>query len=104
MGDDRKRAEMTGPQGGFDRWMNEYGRAYQNPSGVGSQPCPNCGAVSLRLIFIVEALGSERGMAVFWCDSCLHGLIPLSAPVATGGERVQKGSEHVPNYTLVIDE
>jgi hypothetical protein len=84
--------------------MDEYQWAYTHAAFVNGQACPNCGLKSLRLIFVVDEPIAQSGTAAFWCDSCLHGIGPLRAPVAVDGERVLRGTEVIPNYTLVIEE
>jgi hypothetical protein len=104
VGDDRERAAVSKGRSPHRLWMDAYEWAYTHAATIGTRPCPRCGARSLRLIFVVDQLDSESGTAVFWCDACLHGLIPLRAPVAENGRRVLRGTECVPNYTLIIEE
>lgn len=88
----------------FSRWVSEYECAHRNPPDLRTQSCPSCGSGPLRLVFVVDQLDSASGTAAFWCECCLRGLIPLSAPVPADGKRVERGSECIPDYTLVIDE
>ena len=43
---------------------------------------------------------------MFWCDSCLTGLIPLRAPLPEEHEErlVARGERDVPNYRLVVPD
>jgi hypothetical protein len=84
--------------------MDEYQWAYDHATSVGERGCPNCGSKSLHLIFVVDEPDAESGTAVFWCDSCMQGLAPNQAPVAEEGERIRRGTEVVPNYTVVVEE
>jgi len=94
-------SELRSP---YTEWLDAYELAVAHASDFGAQPCPNCGSMSLRLVFIVDDFSAESGTAVFWCDHCLRGLIPMRGPVPISGERVLRGTEHVPDYVLVIDE
>jgi hypothetical protein len=84
--------------------MADYDWAYHHARILDSRPCNSCGSPSLRLIFITEREHVESGTAVFWCNSCLRGLLPLRALVPDGGETVLRGAEAVPDYELVVDE
>ena len=95
---------MTEGQSQFADWLNAYQEAYLHATALEGELCPNCGARSLKLLFIVENARAADGTAVFWCDSCLLGLTPLRAFIAEGGKRILRGSEVIPNYTLVVDE
>ena len=90
--------------GRYSTWMDGYQWAYDHAASVGDMNCPSCGSKSLHLVFVVDEPDAESGTAVFWCDSCMQGLPPLRAPVAEDGERILRGTEVVPNYTLVVDE
>lgn len=95
---------MSDPHTAYEAWINRYEEAWHSPSSVPTMSCPSCGEKSLRLIFRIETADAEWGTAIFWCESCLHGLPPLRAPLPDGGERVLRGFEVVPNYRLVIDD
>ena len=103
MGDGRERIEVIHSRNEFNRWMDEYEHAYSEPRGIGGQSCPNCKAKSLRLVFVVRSPLDEFGVAVFWCSSCMLGLVPLKASVAVNGVVVVEGEEKIPNYALVTD-
>jgi hypothetical protein len=89
----------------FSRWLNTYEDLYENPSDLLITPCPNCGVVGqLNLIFVVRGNDAETGLATFWCDACLVGLIPLRAPLPPDADIVTRGQEKVPNYRLVVPD
>ncbi|MFB7337438.1 hypothetical protein ACFC00_38385 [Streptomyces adustus] len=88
----------------FASWFDTYERVFRDPDSLAETACPNCGARTLRMIFIVRSHEAENGTAVFWCDSCRNGLQPLNAPVARGGERKIRGTETVPDYSFVLDD
>jgi hypothetical protein len=95
---------VTEPQSEYAAWVAAYEQAWHSPSAVSEMVCPSCGEKSLRLVFVVEDLAAESGTAIFWCDSCRRGLLPVRAPIPAGAEKVLRGQEKVPNYALVIDE
>jgi hypothetical protein len=78
--------------------------AYRNAGSTRTEPCPGCGEPELRLRFLVTSAGAVRGTAVFWCDYCLRGLIPLRTLVPDGVETVLRGTETIPNYTIVPEQ
>jgi hypothetical protein len=78
--------------------------AYENAKSFQNGACPHCGWPELRLLFLVDRVGSSRGTAVFWCDHCLRGLIPLASVIPDGARTVQRGTEKVPNYAIVMEE
>lgn len=84
-------------------WVHEYEQAYVHPDVVPSRSCPSCGMKELRLIFVVDSMGAESGVAVFWCNSCLSGLVPNRAALPPLGSKVLKGVEEIPNFRLVGD-
>lgn len=87
----------------YDRWSVAFDLAYGHVGSARSAACPSCNRPGLRLVFIVRSVGSQRGTAVFWCDHCLRGLIPLRALVPDGAETVLRGTETIPNYTIVTE-
>lgn len=95
---------MTVDPGLYDAWIAEYQGAWDDPSSVPDRTCPTCGSRSLRLVFVVDSDDSFQGMAAFWCDACLTGLMPLRAPVPDQGTRAVRGAERIPNYRLITDE
>lgn len=95
---------MSVSGGSCGDWIRDYEWACDNPTAIEKLPCRNCGSYALRLIFVVDQMQAEDGMAVFWCGSCQRGLIPLRAPLPEGGTMVLRGQESVPNYNLVIDD
>jgi hypothetical protein len=96
-------SDDTGPAE-HDRWLAAFGLAYENAKSFRGGECPHCGWPDLRLLFLVERDGSDRGTAVFWCDHCLRGLIPLASLIPDGARTVLRGTETVPNYAIVAEE
>lgn len=88
----------------YERFLDEYQWAISHIERLGERRCPHCTSRSLRLIFIVDEDSSKNGTSVFWCASCLFGLVPLRAPVPGGAESFLRGAEVVPNYSLIIEE
>jgi hypothetical protein len=88
----------------YDRWLEAFQFAYDNAGSFRNGECPSCGRPGLRLVFVVDKEGSNRGTAVFWCDYCNRGLIPLASVVPDGAETVLRGTEKVPNYTIVAED
>jgi hypothetical protein len=97
---------------GYEEWIRIYEAAYSNVAQITELRCPNCGFRSLRLVFVLDegddrsAAAVARGRqatAVFWCDTCLRGLMPNTAFVPDGAETVPRGAEVIPNYRLVVD-
>ena len=95
---------MSGGHRLYEAWIDLYQRSWDDPSSVPGQTCPNCRSRMLRLLFVVDSIEAEAGTAVFWCASCLTGLMPLRAPVPHGGVQALRGTEEIPNYELVVDE
>jgi hypothetical protein len=91
-------------EGSYLKWLSAYGQAWQNPSIVKKLPCPSCGAKSLRLLFLVNEIADAVGIRVFWCESCMRGLIPLRASVPETGSRLLKNAAVIPNFRLVVDD
>jgi hypothetical protein len=58
----------------------------------------------IRLVLLVKEVGRVPGTAVFWCDHCLRGLMPLTTLVPDGAETVVRGNETIPNYTIVPEQ
>jgi DNA-directed RNA polymerase subunit RPC12/RpoP len=88
----------------LDDWYRAYRMVYEDASRGRTVACPHCGARSLRLLFVVRNQDDEDGTAAFWCDACLHGLMPTRAPVPPTGERYVKGTESVPDYSLITGD
>jgi hypothetical protein len=88
----------------FARWLDAFDFAYRNAASFRGGKCPHCGHHDLRLVFLVKEAGSVRGTAVFWCDHCLRGLIPQRTLVPRGVETVLRGTETIPNYTIVPEQ
>lgn len=66
--------------------------------------CPRCGSESLRLRYIGDEV--ERiGYALFWCESCLHGINVSRAGATPAGEfrsfRDPNSLEGVPEFTVI---
>ena len=95
--DDRTKSEYT-------RWLGAFEMAYENAKSFRNGSCPHCGWPELRLLFLVDREGSHRGTAVFWCDHCLRGLIPLASVIPDGAQTVLRGTEKIPNYSIVVEE
>lgn len=87
----------------FASWVGEYEWAYQHPDTVPTRNCPSCGVKGLQLVFVVDATDSESGRAVFWCNSCLIGLMPNRALLPASGNKILKGRESIPNFRLVTE-
>jgi hypothetical protein len=88
----------------YDRWLDAFDFAYRNARSFRDGVCPHCGNPALRLVFVVKEAGDKRATAVFWCDHCLRGLLPLTTLVPDGAETVVQGNETIPNYTIVPDQ
>ncbi len=88
----------------YERWVDVYEQAYRNPGNLDSVVCPHCGRLALNLIFIVDVPGETRSTFVFWCAACLGGLPPNRTRTPLHALPVFRGTEHVPNYELVVDE
>lgn len=95
---------MTEQRTQFEAWVASYEDAWRDPSVVPAARCPSCGEASLRLMFVVEQMDAESGTAIFWCGSCLRGLMPTKAPVPNAGVAVIRGDEEMPNYRIVADD
>ena len=87
----------------FNEWLDSYQSAYRQPALLASQRCPNCDCQSLRLIFRVANEDDPRATAIFWCDSCMYGLLPMrcAAPDESVGTI---RDELVPNYRIVAPQ
>lgn len=103
MGQHWKWFAVTASRSAFSLWIEEYERAYADPGSVSRQICPSCGKEDLHLLFVVDGADTESTTAIFWCDSCMQGLMPNRALIPPSGKRVQRGAETVPNYRLVVD-
>jgi hypothetical protein len=88
----------------YDLWLDAFGFACRNARLERIQECPSCGERRLRLLFLVDEPGCVRGMAVFWCDGCLRGLMPLMSVVPVGAQTVVRGGESIPNFSIVAVE
>ena len=86
---------------GHDLWTEALEAATRDPLGVGSIPCPGCGARSLRIAFVVDRPEDTSGVVAFWCDSCLYGLVPHRGPAPADEPRIVRGTTGVPDYSLV---
>ncbi|HEX7306792.1 hypothetical protein [Lentzea sp.] len=87
-----------------DRWLDVFNTAHSDPAVVGTLACPSCGEHALRLVYVVHVQEPHKAMFMFWCDSCLNGLMPNTVVVPPGGIRIEPGEEDdVPDYTLVQD-
>ncbi|MCL1869026.1 MAG: hypothetical protein FWF90_01270 [Promicromonosporaceae bacterium] len=87
---------------GHDLWTEALEAATRDPLGVGSIPCPDCGARSLRIAFVVDRPEDTSAVVAFWCDSCLYGMVPqrvrLPEDVVPVGRADGSG---IPYYSLV---
>jgi len=88
----------------YNKWLDSYELAYDEPAAVNRIACPSCGQLCLNLLFIVESGADVRGTSAYWCGVCLRGLPPNRTLIPQGGLVVERGNEIVPNYTLVIDD
>jgi hypothetical protein len=61
-----------------EAWLQAYQRHYAAlPDGPFGN-CPECGSGGLELV-ISAASGQHRGIAYFWCPTCLVGLVLTGA-------------------------
>jgi hypothetical protein len=88
----------------YDRWLDAFDSAHRNARSFRDGVCPHCANPALRLVFLVNEAGDKRATAVFWCDYCLRGLIPLRTLVPDGAETTVRGNETIPNYTIVPEQ
>jgi len=88
----------------YARWLDAFEMAYESAKSLQGGLCPHCGWPDLRLLFLVDREGSYRGTAVFWCDHCVRGLIPLASVIPHGAQTVLRGTENIPNYSIVAEE
>ncbi len=87
----------------FERWVEAFDQAWQEPLAVARLACPTCSALDLHLVYVVDEPDAPHGMFAFWCGNCLTGFPPNMGPVPVGAQRVRRGEEDVPNYRLVVD-
>jgi hypothetical protein len=90
------------PEAIYETWLDCYETAYQNPAGIRDLACPNCAQRMLALRFDVKVMEADLGIAKFWCESCLMGLMPNTATVPVGGARALWDAPGVPNYLVVV--
>ena len=90
----------------YEKWLDLYGDLYDAPALLTESACPNCATIGrLEVVFAVRDNSRDNCLAYFWCGNCLMGIGPLRAPLPESGwEVIRKGTERVPNYTLVLDE
>jgi hypothetical protein len=100
---DRQSSGST-PKGNFERWLDAFESAYQNPQAVSAVACPACGHQALTMVFVVEEAGETRAIVAFWCNDCLRGLPANTTVVPQGTQAVVRGTESIPNYDLVPDD
>lgn len=92
---------MSEQRASYEQWLDSYEAAYLFPTQVAEQRCPNCGATTLRLVFVVDDDDADaEGRPAYWCDTCLHGLLLSRITVPPAGTRVPSTYD-VPNYTIV---
>jgi hypothetical protein len=91
---------MQQQRASYEEWLDKYEEAYLSPDVVPQQRCPNCGAQTLRLVFVVRDEGSADGRPAYWCDTCMYGLLLSRITVPHGGAKVPESYE-VPNYNIV---
>jgi hypothetical protein len=85
----------------YERWIDAYMVAHHQPDALADQPCPDCGARQLRLEFEVRDPCATQGTAYFWCNSCLTGPMPASAPLPPNAKTTPWGTLNPPNYSIV---
>jgi hypothetical protein len=83
-------------------WFDAYERVCAGRS-ISTVPCPTCGARTLRLVFLVDGEASSRATFVFWCDSCLTGLLPAPAAIPTGFAPTLRGTEEIPDFRVLAE-
>jgi hypothetical protein len=92
------------PGAEYTAWMDAYQQVYAAADNVRTVPCPHCGRTCLNLVYVVLRPDAEAGSAVFWCGNCLFGLPAFRALVPEGFPRQLSGTEHVPDYSYVLDD
>ncbi|WP_053171216.1 hypothetical protein [Streptomyces sp. SBT349] len=90
----------------WDAWMALYARGHENPPSVDQEPCPNCGARAVRLVFVEKSVTGD-GPASLWCGSCLQGIYLSRTWIPDNAERLAPGATPeevravIPNYTVI---
>ena len=82
----------------YEQWLDVFQKAYSAPDQVLDLVCPNCGAKDLRLRFVILGGDGARSDAVFWCGSCLEGMLPGPSEVPATCTPVRREDANVPNY------
>jgi hypothetical protein len=85
----------------YERWMDAYMLAHHSPETLATQPCPACGAYELRLEFEVRDPCADYGTAYFWCNTCLNGPMPTTAPLPPHARTTPWGTLNPPNYSII---
>ncbi|NEA32818.1 hypothetical protein [Streptomyces sp. SID13031] len=85
----------------YERWIDAYMVAHHDPQSVPTQPCPACGEHRLRLEFEVRDPCADHGTAYFWCNACLIGPMPATAPLPPHARTTPWGTLNPPNYKIV---
>lgn len=85
----------------FEQWLEAFQQAYHlPPERISEVACPNCGARSLQLRFVVYLPGGEAHMA-FWCSDCLQGIALGPSEVPDAYHRIRHEDANIPNYRVV---
>ncbi|WP_328323116.1 hypothetical protein OHA70_29955 [Kribbella sp. NBC_00382] len=85
----------------YERWMDAYMLAHHAPESLRTQPCPDCGAYQLHLEFEVRDPCADHGTAYFWCNACLKGPMPNTAPLPPNARTTPWGTLNPPNYKII---
>ncbi|MGW2841421.1 hypothetical protein ACWCWD_26935 [Streptomyces sp. NPDC001493] len=55
-------------------WLRALGQVIDRSGDTSPVGCPDCGHHRLAVRYLVDP-DSRTGYALFWCDSCLHGIL-----------------------------
>ena len=92
------------PADAYERWQDAYETVWQHPTRLTATPCPSCGHLDLRLLFVAFSGSSSAVMPAFWCDACRRGLPPTRGVLPPWATSVQWESVDLPDYRLVVPE
>lgn len=95
---------MTGPNNDYERWLDAYETVWRHPTRLTTTPCPSCGRLDLRLLFVVFSDSAHAVMPAFWCDACRRGLPPVRGVLPGWATPVLWDAADVPDYRPVAPE
>ena len=93
-------------QGPWEEWAKAFERVYANLESIPEEPCPTCGAHTLRIVFTGDE-DDRIGYANFWCDTSMDGIftsrihVPAGVPMLPFKLSPEERRKHVPNYVIV---